>query len=72
MQKPGPRLTVRGIRKEIDNLWKEIERDQDEAGTDGSAFTSVEAKVCRPASKIEGVRERSEGGTKADWKDAHL
>ena len=62
MQRTGPRLTVRGIGKDISNLGKELERDQDEVGTARAALVSSEAEVCRIASNIEGVRERSKGG----------
>ena len=62
MQRTGPRLTIRGIGKDVSNLGKELERDQDEVGTSGAAFASSEAEVFRIASKIEGVRERSKGG----------
>ena len=62
MQRTGPRLTVRGIGKDISNLGKELERDQDEVGTSGAAFAFSQAEVFRIASKIEGVRERSKGG----------
>ena len=39
-------------------------------GTTGADFASAKAEVCRLDSYIEGVRERYEGGTEADWKDA--
>ena len=70
MQRTGPRLTVRWIGKDVSNLGKELERDKDEVGTSGAAFASSEAEVFRIASKIEGVRERSKGGLKSDWKYA--
>ena len=53
---------VGGISKNITNLGKYLERDQDEVGKDGAAFVSTEAEVCRHASNIDGVKERSEGG----------
>ena len=40
-------------------MGKELERDQDEAGTAKDAFTYAEADVCSLTSNIEGVRERS-------------
>ena len=51
--------TSAGIREYITNLGKELKRDQDEAVKDGSAFTSDKAEICRLASDIDGVRERS-------------
>ena len=44
------------ISKEIYNLRKDLERDHDEAGTDGAAFASAEDKVRRNSSNIYGVR----------------
>ena len=40
---------VGGISKDINNLGKELERDQDESGTDGSAIASSNSKVRRHA-----------------------
>ena len=44
---------------------------QEKAGKNREAFVSADAEVCRLASKIEGVRESSEGRTKVNCKDAH-
>ena len=60
---------VGGIRKDINDVGKDLERDHGEAGTYGDAFASSKAKVRRHASDINGARERSKGD-KADWKDA--
>ena len=38
-----------------------MERYQDEAGTSGDAFVLPKAEVCRLASDIDEVRERSKG-----------
>ena len=45
-----------GIIKEITDLGRELEREEDEAGTVGTAFASDEDKVFSIASKIKGVR----------------
>ena len=47
---------IGGLREEITDLGKELERDQDEARTYGAAFASAEAKVHRHAYNIYGVR----------------
>ena len=49
-------------------MGKELERDQDEAGTYGAVFTSAKSEVLRIAYDIYGVRDISEGA-KANWKD---
>ena len=36
-------------------MWKDMERDQDKAGTAGAAFASTKDEVCRIASNIDGV-----------------
>ena len=43
MKRPGTRLTAGGIGKEISDLGKELEREHDEAGTDGAAFALSKA-----------------------------
>ena len=48
---------VRGFGEGIADLGNDLERDQDEAGTAGVAFTSAKSKVCRLASNLDGVRE---------------
>ena len=52
---------IRGISKDIKYLGKDMEREQEKAWMEGAAFTYDEAKVCRLASNIKGVSERSEG-----------
>ena len=54
-------MIFRGPGEDIFDLEKEIERYQDEAGTDRSDFASAKAKICRIVAGIKGVRERSEG-----------
>ena len=58
-----------GINKDMSKLGKELEMARDEAGMDGVALTSDEAKAHRLASETDGVRERSEGG-KDDYRAA--
>ena len=59
---------IGGIRKEVIDMGKDLERDQDEAGTDGFAFTSIKPKLFSIYYEIDGLRERSKG-TKSDKKD---
>ena len=47
---------IGGLIKDITNLGKEMERDQDEAGIDGDAFASADTEVHRHASDLYGVR----------------
>ena len=49
------------INRDMDKLGKEMDRDRDEAGTDGYSLASAEANAHRLASQIDGVREQSEG-----------
>ena len=44
------------------DLGKELQRDREEAGTEGSALASSKSNAHRLASKIDGLRERYEGG----------
>ena len=53
---------VGGIKKDMDNLGKDLERTKDEARTDKATLASAKAKANMLVSEIEGVRERSEGG----------
>ena len=59
----------RGFKEDTSNMEKYLEREQDEAGTDGDTFSSAKAKVYRIASDIDGVRKRSKGA-KDNQKDA--
>ena len=47
---------VGGISEEITDLGKDLEREQDKAGTSGSTFVSSKDKVCRITSYLDGVR----------------
>ena len=47
---------IGGINEEITNLGKDLERYQEEAETDGAAFASAEAEICRHASDLYEVR----------------
>ena len=60
---------VRRIRKEINNMGKELDSEQDKVGTYGSTFVCAKFEICRIATKIEGVRERSKD-VEANCKEA--
>ena len=42
-------------------MRKELERDQEKAGIDGSTFVSTQAELCRHTSNIDRVREHAKG-----------
>ena len=41
-----------GISEEITDLGKDLDRDQEKAGTDGAAFVSAKDEVCRLTSQL--------------------
>ena len=61
--------TIGGINKEISNLGKDLDRDQDEAGMTGNTFASAKKSLRRIASKLDGAREKS-GRRKSNQKDS--
>ena len=54
---------VRGISKEITNLGKDLDMDQDESGTSGTVFVSAKDDLCRLVFDIDELRARSKGGS---------